>query len=79
MKMSIILSIYAAVLSTLLAIPKVIELWKNLFSPIKFICRSFNGIDAKKEDAPDFLVIDLFDITVVNISKEVQYLSSYNL
>ena len=77
--MSTILSIYAAVLSTLLAVPKVLELWRNFFSPIKFICRSYAGMDAKKEDKSDYEMIELFDIVVINKSKETQHFSGFNL
>ena len=79
MTTSIVLGIYAAILSTLLAIPKVKELFKDIYSPIKFLCRTFSGVDAKKEELPKITYLDLFDITIVNKTKENLFLSKLSL
>ncbi|MBI1307767.1 MAG: hypothetical protein GC181_14280 [Bacteroidetes bacterium] len=67
------LTIYAAVLSTVLAVPAILDMIRNYLKPLRFICRSYYTYDLKK--GKEMEVLNLFDITIVNRSKEELYLS----
>ena len=67
------LSILVAIVSILVAIPTLTQLYRNHFKPIKFICRSYSGVDSQR--GKEAIILHLFDITIANNSKEVLYLS----
>lgn len=77
--MTEILSIYAAVLSTILAIPTILDIKNNFFKPIRFIIRSHSGIDAIGYDESKWIHLHLFDFTIVNLKKESLHLSKFRL
>ena len=62
------LTIYAAVLSTILAVPAILEMVRNYLKPLRFICRTYTAYDLKK--GKEMEVLNLFDITIANRSKE---------
>lgn len=71
------IAIYAAVLSTLLAVPVFSDLKRNYISPVRFICRYYSGYDLKK--GQDLEILNLFDITIINTSKEDVFLSKIEI
>ena len=71
------LSIYASILSTFLAIPVGNELIRNFIKPLRFICRSHSVQDVTKGKPME--ILNLFDITIVNVSKEDVFLSKIEI
>ncbi|MFZ4798966.1 MAG: hypothetical protein ACOYMA_15805 [Bacteroidia bacterium] len=71
------LALYAAVLSTIISIPVFADLRRNYIKPLRFICLSYSAYDFKK--GKDMKILNLFDITIVNRSKEEVFLSKIEI